>query len=250
MKLQWHISATDKKRVQALVASQAHDAFVRNRIAKNVSGDLCSLSKSHVWHALVACLLTTQQRSGPGSKVQSLIEARPFPLSLQQVGKASNKESFVATTIAKFGGIRRGGLIGREIAENYRWFVGQDWKQLLRELESMRHSEGYQAERRVARWLAIEFRGLGPKQSRNFIQCLGLSRYEVPIDSRITKWLNSFGFPIELNATGLSDPAYYELVCDGFRELAVESGVLPCVLDAVVFSLQDGGAWEGRKILF
>jgi len=38
--------------------------------------------------------------------------------------------------------------------------------------------------------LLQELKGIGPKQSRNLRQALGLLRYEIPIDSRIVKWLN------------------------------------------------------------
>jgi hypothetical protein len=92
--------------------------------------------------------------------------------------------------------------------------------------------------------------GLGPKQSRNFLQCLGLTRYEIPIDSRITKWLNDFGFPVALGAAALSDPDYYAFVNDGVRELCKAAGTYPCVFDAVVFSRVDKGGWEGRKFVF
>jgi hypothetical protein len=34
---------------------------------------------------------------------------------------------------------------------------------------------------------------------------VGLSRFEVPIDSRITKWLNDFGFPVKLAPSALPD---------------------------------------------
>src|SRR3712207_8726784 len=33
-------------------------------------------------------------------------------------------------------------------------------------------------------------KGFGPKQSRNLLQGLGLTRYEIPIDIRITRWFN------------------------------------------------------------
>jgi predicted phosphoribosyltransferase len=32
---------------------------------------------------------------------------------------------------------------------------------------------------------------IGSKQSRNFVQILGLTRYGIPLDSRITRFLNA-----------------------------------------------------------
>ena len=74
------------------------------------------------------------------------------------------------------------------------------------------------------------------------LQALNLTRHEIPIDSRVTSWLNDFGFPLHLNAAALADPNYYSFVSDGIRHLCERSGVLPCVLDAAVFSLRDGDA--------
>jgi hypothetical protein len=73
--------------------------------------------------------------------------------------------------------------------------------------------------------LADNLTGIGPKQSRNLLQGVGLSQWETPIDSRITKWLNQFGFPLRLSANALSDRNYYNLVSEGFQRLCQASGI-------------------------
>ena len=85
--------------------------------------------------------------------------------------------------------------------------------------------------------------GFGPKQARNLLQALGLTRYEIPLDSRITKWLNEFGFPMTLSSSALGDSGYYELVLDGIQELCRHSDGYPCVLDAVIFTSFDKVEW-------
>ena len=99
-------------------------------------------------------------------------------------------------------------------------------------------------ERQVATYIDETFKGFGPKQSRNLLQALGLTRYEIPIDSRLIKWLNNFGFPVDLNATALSDRGYYEFVSDGIQELCQKANKYPCIFDAAVFALADGEAWN------
>jgi hypothetical protein len=69
------------------------------------------------------------------------------------------------------------------------------------------------------------------------------TRYEIPIDSKVTGWLNEFGFPIRLSAQALSDPNYFGFVSDGVQALCKKAGVLPCVLDAAVFSSFDAEPW-------
>ena len=107
-----------------------------------------------------------------------------------------------------------------------------------------------ESERGAARFVDEKFKGFGPKQSRNLLQGLGLSRYEVPIDSRITKWLNEFGFPIRLTASALADRNYFEFVSDGFQRLAEACGIAPCVLDAAIFSSFDDGGWTEENVVW
>jgi hypothetical protein len=77
------------------------------------------------------------------------------------------------------------------------------------------------------------------------LQDLCLTRYEIPIDSRVTNWLNNtLEFPVKLSSTALSDANYYKFVQRGIRELCQACELLPCIFDAAVFSLKDGDAWE------
>lgn len=101
----------------------------------------------------------------------------------------------------------------------------------------------------VADHIRERFKGFGPKQSRNLLQALGLTRFEIPIDSRVTEWLNSFGFPVHLNANALADIDYYRFVSDGIGKLCASAGVLPCVFDASVFALKDGDGWTAENVV-
>ena len=67
-----------------------------------------------------------------------------------------------------------------------------------------------------------------------------MTRYEIPIDSRITKCLNRFGFPLRLSAGSLADEDYYTFISDGIQTLCREAEILPCVLDAAIFVSFDG----------
>ncbi len=91
-------------------------------------------------------------------------------------------------------------------------------------------------EQKAAHFVQKSFVGFGPKQSRNFWQTLGLFRYEIPIDSNITKWLNNIGFPVKLSTTGLADLDYYEFVMTGIQEICRKCNILPCIFDAAMFA--------------
>lgn len=105
------------------------------------------------------------------------------------------------------------------------------------------------AERNAATVIKDKFSRFGTKQSRNLLQSLGLTKFEIPLDSRITKWLNDFGFPIKLYSTALSDEDYYNFILDEFQKISKAIGVYPCVLDAVIFSSFDD-EWTEDKLVW
>ena len=65
MRFAWHIEPEDTAKVQAFVNLHCNDAFVRQRITKNLSKQKPPVTEEDFWECLVACLLTTQQKSGP-----------------------------------------------------------------------------------------------------------------------------------------------------------------------------------------
>jgi thermostable 8-oxoguanine DNA glycosylase len=78
---------------------------------------------------------------------------------------------------------------------------------------------------------------------------LGLTRYEIPIDSGITKWLNDYGLIVKVTEKGLSDENYYNFISDGLQHLCKKVRIYPCVLDAVIFSSFEKDEWPEEKIV-
>ena len=89
--------------------------------------------------------------------------------------------------------------------------------------------------------------GFGPKQARNLWQWLGLTRYEIPIDSRVAKWVNGGNLSFKIDSKKLGAGRYYELLADQIRVICVAAEVLPCVLDACIFAAADGG-WDAESV--
>lgn len=81
--------------------------------------------------------------------------------------------------------------------------------------------------------------GIGPKQARNLWQYLGLSRFEIPVDSRVSTWLRENGFPMPLLPDLLFNEKYYCLALDGVQSICRAAEVLPCIFDAAVFASYD-----------
>ena len=207
------------------------------------------MTKDIFWKAMISCLLTTQQRSGPNSAVTRFICTNPFPLNLLLCFSQSNLEEFVSDIITKFGGIRRANKIAEAVSDNLKWLENGGWQRIFRMTDSLESNETIERERESAEYIDDHLKGFGPKQARNLLQSLGSTRYEIPLDSRIIKWLNDFGFPIKLSSDGLTDKNYYNFILDGLQQLCDRSGIYPCVLDAAIFSSFDP-EWSEDKLIW
>lgn len=249
MKHSWIIDESDRERLQAFLSAWADDRLVQKRAAINLARQKPSINTETFWYWLVACLLTTQQRSGPHSPISRFLSIDPFPLALPPCQSMSDLAGESGLLLAAQG-IRRHKTVGTELAINLHLVIGDGWEACSAVLESVRLEQTRESERLAARWLSGRLRGFGPKQSRNLLQLLGLFRYEIPIDSRIVKWLNAFGFPLPLSSSALADAGYYEFVLDAVHELCDSIPVFPCIFDASVFASFDKGAWSDAKVIW
>jgi len=244
MKFNWEIEQSDIQRVKSFVELHKDDYFVKMRKALNLADEKQAVSKDAFWRQLVACLLTSVQRSGPTSFVARFLRSDPFPLAYSACISHHDVEAFAKTALTGFGGIRRTNVIPHQIAINLRVLEQGLWQPILAKLGTLQVPANRVAEREAAELIRHSFKGIGPKQSRNLLQGLGLTRYEIPIDSRITGWLTKFGFPIPLSAAALADPSYYQFVMERIQELCEACDIYPCILDASIFASVDKGAWS------
>ncbi len=256
MKINWIIEEKDIRHIREFVDSQSDKSFVKNRIAKNVEGPIPDFNRDIFWKAMISCLLTTQQRSGPESSVIRFICTDPFPLNLNKCMEQTHLNEFVEDTITNFGSLRRAKTIGDEVLRNFKWLKNGGWQEIETVakvlVENRRRSPRFDdkyIEREAAKTAIDKFKGFGPKQSRNLWQLLGHTRFEIPIDSRITKWFNENAFPVRLSAGALSDENYYNFVMDGIQEVCKASEVYPCVLDAAIFASFDQ-EWPEDKLIW
>jgi hypothetical protein len=239
MKLLWKIEASDVRRVKAFYDEQKNNDFVVWRYSRNIEGDIPDVSHAVFWTAMVSCLLTTQQRAGPDSAVSRFNGTKPFPLNYTRCKQQRSLKKFAERTLATYGGIRRSPTLAEEIQENFQRLENGGWHEVDETIAELERNPTLQAEIEAADFIDYSLKGFGPKQSRNLLQGLGLTKYEIPIDSRITKWLNDFGFPIKLSAASLGDINYYRFVSEGFQQLCEACDIYPCLLDAAIFSSYD-----------
>ncbi len=213
-------------------------------------------SREQFWQALLGCLLTTQQRSTKDTPVNRFVNSVPYPLPLDICEKQASIEEFVLKTIKNFGGIRRDITIAKEAADNLRrlnrglWVQAEEWfAQLKKQRSREPQPTDKNIEREAARWADESFVGLGPKQSRNLWQWLGLTRYETPIDGRVAKRISK-NLSFNVDKKRLSGLAYHETVVDYVQAVCKKAGVLPCELDAVAFDYENSsGLTEAVRVI-
>lgn len=246
MRHRWDVEPEDIDRVKRFMAKWADTPMVTARSKRNLAPEKPPVTREHFWNVLVACLLTTQQRSGPTSAVTKFLCQDPFPLSVEICDCHPDLSTHAKEILQRFGGIRFTTKIPKWLADNLPWLTGTNWEQCSEQLEYLRTHQTIEAERKVADFFDKQFYGVGPKQARNLLQILGLTRYEIPVDSRITKWLRKMDFPIPLSANLLVDSEYYEFIEDGIQALCAACDVYPCVLDAAIFASFDKEAWTAE----
>ena len=86
MRLEWEMEPHDVEMIRGVVEAHENDYLVRDRWERCISGSRRhDDSRTARWMAMVACRLTTQQRSGPTAPINTFLRRRPNPLELESV---------------------------------------------------------------------------------------------------------------------------------------------------------------------
>lgn len=235
MKIEWVISDHDLDNYRKFINTHTEKKIVLGR-RKNLNPELIKeINVQDFWRAFLMGILTSQQRSGGGSGADALLDSEESILIWDFCKKNKSRLAQESAPILKKYKIRYPNKkpdylqVGAEYLDKW-------WPELSLKINSLRSQKaGVREEREVAVKLQ-EFKGIGPKQSRNIIQFLGLSRYEIPLDSRIMRVLKELGFPVPLSSAALGDESYYRFVEDGLREILAKIDILPCMFDACAFA--------------
>jgi hypothetical protein len=232
------VSDSDIRAIRTLVELRKSDPFLLSRQKDNVVGPAPKFDREYFWLVLLGCLLTTQQRSTYGSPVDRFLELNPFPLTLESC--CGDIEKIIITALTAHKSIRMAPTIAHRAKLNYEWLAKDGWvaveAQFCR-LASQRNrapQRGDATAEREAAHFAEVLVGIGPKQSRNLWQWLGLTRYGTPLDSRICDWINE-NLSITIDVGRLSNPKYYDSMLDHVQDVCSKADILPCMFDAAAF---------------
>lgn len=248
MNIIWEISESDIKKVVDFV-NENRNPFVDDRINRNVNRNDIQISRDTIIKNMLMCLLTSQQDSSPESNFDVFFRKKPFLLTYEFLSKATIIEVVLGSVLKINGLTKYSNKIPKYFSSNFSYLEETNWALQTKLENSLKNELTKQSERDLADSVDKIFKGFGSKQARNFLQSLGLTRYEIPIDSRIMNWLKDFGFPILFSPTALQDKAFYHFVSDGIQLLCEKANIYPCVLDAAIFSSNDNVIWPKDKLI-
>lgn len=238
-----------------LVQSDALDAVAIADVCSSTEAKRCievrrkgypkspfSPSNDAIWKAMVLCLCSTRQKMGAGSKFNAFKAKRPFPLSLKRCRSSGGGLLEYVRSAVSVAGLQRGKLIAQSCSENFTRLTNDKasgFKVIRAALEALSRAHDAVLERATAATISELLHGIGPKQSRNFLQEFGLLRHEVLLDAKVTKWMKAnlvpAGTVLPLSSSMLGDEQYYSLIVDKIQEACRIAKVLPADLDAAVF---------------
>jgi thermostable 8-oxoguanine DNA glycosylase len=239
----WQISYSESeiKAIKDLVKIQADHPFFIDRKHKNLSQEPVIFNEEEVWQAAIMCLVTSQNRSGQGSRVYDFLYTGQFPMTLEILRKTDDTYGFIYDIFSELS-IRFWKTNAERAFRNFQTLENGFWgslrsihQQLNDQKVQVPQPQHYLTERFASKAVQVPLIGIGPKQSRNFWQSLGLTRYEIPIDSRVLKWFEQ-NLNIEFPNSGLQDENFYCMVQDSIRDLCSRANILPCMLDIAIFS--------------
>lgn len=240
MDITWQITADDKASVKAIVDQQRNSEVVRDRYQRNLAEPKINVTKEALWQSMVSMRLTTLAASGPESKLAAFQLLSPFPLAYDTIRNQESPQDFIRSTLNSHGVGTHRKKISKELSKAFEILEDHEWQHALDQCNRLARLQPRETEAEVANYISDTFKGFGSKQARNVLQDLGLTRYEIPIDSRVTNWLNDvLKFPFKVTSTALSDRHCYKLVLDAICGLCEECDTFPCVLDASIFSAAD-----------
>jgi hypothetical protein len=242
VKIKWGITMDDKARVKAIIEQQRDTELVRGRRMWNLAEAKKKVERAEFWCEMVCSRLTALAAGDALEKFEQLAHGSEFPLDYNMMCREqAPREDFIHRTLStyKVGAFRK--VISKDLAYNFDLLESGEWGRTLDQCNRLTSFQSREVEAEVAEYIDETFRGFGPKLSRNVLQELGLTRYEIPIDNRVASWLNDeLRFPIKVTAKGLSDRGYYALILDGVYSLCAECDEFPCVLDAAIWSVGSG----------
>jgi hypothetical protein len=235
MELIWKLSDSDIIRIRDFV-KRYKNPEVEKIINRNINHVDRIFNKDSILRAMLTCLMSSETDSYPESKIEIMFKKKPYLLSHQYLLKASSIEYTIKEIFQAFGVTKYLERVPKYFSSNFKYLAETNWN-LESEINfSLKQDLTKDEERKLADKVDRSFKGFGSKEARSFLLALGVTKYEIPIDYKLLKWLNIFDFPIKFSKIALQDILFYHFVSDGIQKLCEISEIYPCVLYTTIVS--------------
>lgn len=236
MQIDWCINNEDIKKVSDFVNLHLNVPHVANRVTRNVNSQGLLINRDTILQSLFYSLLLPNQKHSINSQITSFIKNINYSLQYITIINLPDVKEHICEISKKHGITLDINKEPEYFAENFKLLESTNWALLDLLIKKLCTKGEKQIEREIADYVNTMFKGFGAVESRIFLQYLGLTKYEIPIDSIVSDWLNNFGFPVKLSVTALQDRNYYHFVSNGIQLLCKKANVYPCVLEAAIHS--------------
>lgn len=235
MRNYWIISETDIKRVSDFVTGHS-GTHVEERIARNVHRKDLLFDRDTMVNVLLYCLLQPVIFNGRYSHLTADAGSGLFTIRYDRLFQVRDIRLYIHTTLKEHGIIVDIKRAPEYFAINLDILESAGWGLLDHFVQELIHNDNKEVEKRIADQIDSMFKGFGAVEARIFLQMIGLTKYEIPIDPVVAEWMNGFGFPVMLSSTALQDRNIYHFVSHGVQMLCRKADIYPCVLEAAIHS--------------
>ena len=229
------ITESDIEDVREFCKEQ-YNPFLQDRINRNVNRNNIQINRDIIIKTMLLCLIDSQDESGLNGNEEAFFRKNSSVLSHQFLIQEPDIENRVRELLNINGLEKYSGKIPKYFSYNFYHLEVTNWNLLTKLYNSLRNDSTKHSERELADSIDQMFKGFGSKQARDFLQVLGLSKYEIPIGTRSIRWMKEFGFPVSFSSIALQDKSFYHFISDSIQLLCEKAHIYPCELDAAIFS--------------
>jgi thermostable 8-oxoguanine DNA glycosylase len=233
MELVWKLSDSDIIKVREFVKTNVNPN-VEKIMNRNIRRIEVTIDKDSILRAMLTCLLASDTDSYPEHEIDKIFHKKSHFLNFEYLFKMNSIENAFHEIFQKFGNNKYVKKVPKYFSSNFDFLVETNWNLESEIKNSLKKELTKHDERKLADMADRSFKGFGSKEARSFLLALGVTKYEIPIDNKLIRWLEKFSFPIKFTKIALQDIIFYHFVSDGIQKLCEVSDIYPCVLYASI----------------
>ena len=249
MKFKITVGEKDVQILKKIKHQYIKSKLVLRRKKRNIDIPYRQPTRQKLWHGFVIAILTTQQRLTPDNPVGRACRRLPVFLRLSRMKKMTLED--LRQQMSRHDLTHMLLTVSERLMGIYKYLESGGWdvleKDILKPLFYFRSKKArWSSKAIIAEKLAADrlagnehLKGVGPKQARNFLQHLGLIRFETPLDSRVLNFLKITSPEAPLSQSLFQDKDYYNFVMIAFQETCRRANLFPCIADRIIFDYMD-----------